>query len=89
VTAKPDAYFAGLKKVDAMIDQGLLVGPAVPYVTNTLTIMRPRAIPPCDGLADLGRPDLHLAMPNRNSRNCAADRGVAEEGRRQALADGL
>ena len=40
-TAKPDAYFAGLKKVNALIGQGLLIGPAVPYATNTLTIMVP------------------------------------------------
>ena len=38
-TAKADAYFAGLKAVNALIDKGLLTGPAVPYVTNTLTIM--------------------------------------------------
>lgn len=37
-TAKPDAYLAGLKKVDALIGQGLLTGHAVPYATNTLTI---------------------------------------------------
>ena len=40
-TAKPDAYLAGLKKVDALIGQGLLTDHAVPYVTNTLTIMVP------------------------------------------------
>ena len=64
-TAKPDAYFAGLKKVDALIDQGLLTGPAVPYATNTLTIMVPSDNPGhVNGLADLARPDLRLAMPN-------------------------
>jgi hypothetical protein len=44
-TAKPDAYFAGLMKVNGLIDQGLLVGPAVPYVTNDLTIMVPKGNP--------------------------------------------
>ncbi len=39
---KADAYFAGLMKVKELIDDGLLVAPAVPYVTNTLTIMVPR-----------------------------------------------
>jgi molybdate transport system substrate-binding protein len=64
-TAKPDAYFAGLKKVDALIDQGMLTGPAVPYVTNTLTIMIPKGNPGhVTSLADLGRPDIRLAMPN-------------------------
>ncbi len=64
-TVKGDAYFAGLNAVKGLIDQGLLDGPAVPYVTNTLTIMvakgNPRGI---TGLADLGQPDMRLAMPN-------------------------
>jgi molybdate transport system substrate-binding protein len=64
-TAKPDAYLAGLKKVQSLIDQGVLTGPAVPYVTNTLTIMVPAGNPGhVKGLSDLGRADLHLAMPN-------------------------
>ena len=64
-TARPDAYFAGLEKVDALIRQGLLTGPAVPYATNTLTIMVPKGNPArVTSLADLGRPDLRLAMPN-------------------------
>jgi ABC-type molybdate transport system substrate-binding protein len=64
-TAKPDAYLAGLKKVKGLIDQGLLTGPTVPYVTNTLTIMVPAGNPGhVKDLSDLGRPDVHLAMPN-------------------------
>jgi molybdate transport system substrate-binding protein len=64
-TAKPDAYLAGLKKVDALISQGLLTEPAVPYVTNTLTIMVPKGNPGhVTGLADVGKPDVRLAMPN-------------------------
>jgi molybdate transport system substrate-binding protein len=64
-TAKPDAYFAGLMKVKELIDEGLLVGPAVPYVTNTLAIMVPKDNPAnVKGLADLGRPGVRLAMPN-------------------------
>jgi molybdate transport system substrate-binding protein len=64
-TAKPDAYFAGLAKVKELIDEGLLVGPAVPYVTNVLTIMVPKDNPAhITGLADLGKPDVKLAMPN-------------------------
>ena len=64
-TAKPDAYFAGLKKVQDLIAQGLLTGPAVPYVTNSLTIMVPADNPGhVTGLADLARPDLPLVMPN-------------------------
>jgi molybdate transport system substrate-binding protein len=64
-TAKPDAYLAGLKKVQSLIDQGVLTGPAVPYVTNTLTIMVPAGNPgQIKGLSDLARPDLRVAMPN-------------------------
>jgi ABC-type molybdate transport system substrate-binding protein len=63
--AKPDAYFAGLMKVKELIDQGLLTGPAVPYVTNTLTIMVPKGNPArITGLRDLGKPNVRLAMPN-------------------------
>ncbi|WP_426439270.1 substrate-binding domain-containing protein [Bradyrhizobium genosp. P] len=64
-TARPDAYFAGLKKVQGLIDQGILTGPAVPYATNSLTIMVPAGNPGrVTGLADLARPGLHLVMPN-------------------------
>jgi ABC-type molybdate transport system substrate-binding protein len=64
-TVKPDAYLAGFKKVQSLIDEGVLTGPAVPYVTNTLTIMVPAGNPGhIKGLSDLARPDLHLAMPN-------------------------
>jgi molybdate transport system substrate-binding protein len=64
-TAKADAYFAGLKAVNALISQGLLTGPAAPYVTNTLTIMVRKGNPKeIRALADLARPDLRLAMPN-------------------------
>jgi molybdate transport system substrate-binding protein len=64
-TAKPDVYLAGLKKVRDMIDQGVLTGPAVPYVTNSLTIMLPAGNPGhIKDLSDLARPDLHVVMPN-------------------------
>ncbi len=64
-TAKPDAYFAGLKKIDDLIGDGTLQGPAVPYVTNTLAIMVPKDNPAhVAGLDDLGRPGTKLAMPN-------------------------
>jgi molybdate transport system substrate-binding protein len=64
-TAKPDVYLAGLAKVNGLIDQGLLIGPAVPYVTNDLTIMVPKDNPAhITDLADLGKPGVRLAMPN-------------------------
>ena len=72
-TAKADVFFGGLKRVKDEIDKGILVAPAVPYVTNTLTIMvakgNPRHI---TGLADLGKPDIHLAMPIRPTKASAA-----------------
>jgi len=64
-TTKPDIYLAGLKKVQGLIDQGVLTGPAVPYVTNSLAIMVPAGNPGhVKGLSDLARPELHWAMPN-------------------------
>jgi ABC-type molybdate transport system substrate-binding protein len=64
-TIAPDVYAAGLKKVQAQIASGRLVSPAVPYVTNDLTIMLPAGNPAhIAGLADLGKPDVRLVMPN-------------------------
>ncbi len=64
-TVKPDVYLAGLKAVQQQIEIGNVEAPAVPYVTNTLTIMVPKDNPAhIAGLADLGRPDVRLAMPN-------------------------
>jgi ABC-type molybdate transport system substrate-binding protein len=64
-TVKPDAYFAGLQKVKELIGDGVLEAPAVPYVTNTLAIMAPKAnSAKITGLADLGKPNVRLAMPN-------------------------
>jgi len=64
-TAKADVYFGGLKKVKESIDNGILIGPAVPYVTNNLTIMVRTGNPShITGLADLGKPEIRLAMPN-------------------------
>ena len=64
-TVKADAYFAGLVKIRQLIADGTLVGPAVPYVTNTLAIMVPKGNPAhITGLADLGRPGVRLVMPN-------------------------
>src|SRR5271156_6083887 len=64
-TVKPDVYLAGLAAVSKQIDAGLLSKPAVPYVTNVLTIMVPKGNPAhVASLADLGRSDVKLAMPN-------------------------
>ena len=64
-TVPADVYLAGLKAVQKQIDAGRLQAPAEPYVTNTLTIMVPADNPAhITGLADLGRPEVRLAMPN-------------------------
>ncbi len=64
-TAKADAYLAGLARVRQMISEGLLEPPAIPYVTNTLTIMAPKGNPGrIENLADLGKPGIRLVMPN-------------------------
>jgi molybdate transport system substrate-binding protein len=64
-TVKADAYFAGLMKVKELIGDGLLVAPAVPYVTNTLAIMVPKDNPAqIRSLSDLAQPGVRLAMPN-------------------------
>lgn len=64
-TVKADVYFAGLKKIDQYVGEGMLEAPAVPYVTNTLTIMVPKGNPAqVTGLADLGKPAIKLVMPN-------------------------
>lgn len=64
-TVKPDVYLAGLKAVQTQIGRKTLTAPAVPYATNTLTIMVAKGNPShVEGLADLGKPQLRLAMPN-------------------------
>jgi ABC-type molybdate transport system substrate-binding protein len=90
-TAKPDAYFAGLKKVDALIGQGLLTDHAVPYATNTLTIMVPKGNPAhVTGLADLGKPDVRLAMPNPEFEGIARQiEASLKKAGGQALADAV
>ncbi|MCE1163483.1 MAG: substrate-binding domain-containing protein, partial [Thiomonas sp.] len=56
-TVKPDVYAAGLKKVKAGIQDGVLTGEAIPYVSNDLTIMVPKDNPAhITSLADLGKP---------------------------------
>ncbi|MGU3668179.1 molybdate ABC transporter substrate-binding protein [Methylobacterium sp. A49B] len=64
-TAKPDAYFSGLMAVNRLIEAGDLLGPPTIYATNQLAIMVPKGNPAgIEGLADLARPGLTLAMPN-------------------------
>ncbi len=90
-TVKPDAYFAGLMKVRDLIHQGLLEGEAVPYVTNTLTIMVPKGNPAhVTGLADLGKPGIRLAMPNPEFEGIARQiKAALAKAGGEALADAV
>ncbi len=64
-TVHPDVYAGGLKRVNQVISDGYAKGPAVPYATNTLTIMIPKDNPAhITSLNDLGKPGVHLVMPN-------------------------
>jgi len=64
-TVKSDVYLAGMEAVQRAVTDGTLEAPAIPYVTNTLTIMVARGNPAhIQRLADLANPDLKLAMPN-------------------------
>ncbi len=64
-TVKADAYFAGFMRVKQLVKEGLLAEPAVPYATNTLTIMLPKGNPAhIASLADLAKPGVKLVMPN-------------------------
>jgi len=72
LTVKPDAFFAGLAAVQRLVESGKLEGPALPYVSNVLTIMVPKGNPAkVAGLTDLARRDLRLAMPNRETEGVA------------------
>ena len=64
-TVKPDVYLAGFEKVKEYVADGTLDAPAVPYVTNTLTIMVYKGNPlHIAALADLANPATKLALPN-------------------------
>jgi len=64
-TAKPDVFMAELAASNDLARSGKLLAPVVAFATNNLTIMVPAGNPAhVTGLADLGRNDLALAMPN-------------------------
>ena len=64
-SVRADVFAAGLRGVQAMIGRGYVLGPAVPYVTNDLTIMVPKGNPAhIASLADLARPGVRVVMPN-------------------------
>jgi len=64
-TAKPDVMMAEQRASEGWVKQGILAAPVVSFATNDLTIMIPASNPAhVAGLADLGRADITLAMPN-------------------------
>ncbi len=64
-TVKPDVMMAEQRASEGWVKDGRLTAPVVSFATNELTIMVPAGNPAhIGGLADLGRPDLALAMPN-------------------------
>lgn len=64
-TVKPDVMMAEQRASEEWVKDGRLAAPVVSFATNDLTIMVPAGNPAhITGLADLGRPDLPLIMPN-------------------------
>jgi ABC-type molybdate transport system substrate-binding protein len=60
-----DVYLAGIEGVSKAVADGLLTGPAIPYVANRLEIMVPAGNPAhIRGLEDLRKPGIRLSMPN-------------------------
>ena len=88
-TVKPDVYLAGLRQVRRSVEDGTLIGPPVPYVTNTLAIMVKRGNPRhIRGLKDLATDSLRLAMPNPEFEGIARQiRHSLEKAGGPALAD--
>ncbi len=74
---KPDVYLSGKQRMIAMQRAGL-VGPSVTYATNVLGMMvregNPKGI---RSLADLGRADVRVAMPNPKTEGIARQIEIA------------
>lgn len=72
-TVKPDVMMAEQRASEAWVKDGRLIAPVISFATNDLTIMVPKGNPAhITGLADLGRPDLALIMPNPAFEGVAA-----------------
>lgn len=64
-TIRPDIVMAEKRASEAWVADGRLAAPVVSFATNDLTIMVPKGNPAkVQGLADLARTDLAIAMPN-------------------------
>lgn len=72
LSVQPDLLAAGPRLLQPLLDDGLIEPPVV-YATNDLAILVAQGNPlGINGLADLARPDVRVAMPNLR------DEGVAE-----------
>ena len=64
-TVKPDVFTAGKLKVAGLVKDGTLEPQTVNFATNDLAIMVFKGNPAgIKGLADLGKPNVRLVMPN-------------------------
>lgn len=64
VTAKPDVFLSGKRRMAKMREQGY-VGAPFAYASNVLAIMIRKGNPKhIASLVDLGRPDVRVSMPN-------------------------
>lgn len=64
-TVRPDVMMAEKAASENWVQEGKLAAPVVSFATNDLTIMVPKGNPgSIQSLADLGRSDLAIAMPN-------------------------
>jgi ABC-type molybdate transport system substrate-binding protein len=64
-TVKPDVFLAERAASNDLVQKGRLVAPVITFATNDLAIMVAAGNPDrVDGLTDLGRAGLALAMPN-------------------------
>ena len=65
ISVKPDVVLAGLQGLKRERHAGVVVARFVPYATNALAIEVARGNPKhVEGIADLGRPDVRVSMPN-------------------------
>ena len=72
-TVRPDVMMAEKGASDGWVKDGRLAAPVVSFATNDLTIMVPKDNPAhVKGLADLGRPELAVIMPNPAFEGVAA-----------------
>ena len=82
-TVKPDVMMAEQRASEGWVKDGRLIAPVISFATNDLTIMVQAGNPArINGLADLGRPDLPIVMPN------PAFEGVAQQIRASLMKGG-